>query len=74
MIKGIQKNIIVIKDPGSHIFEQAIFIVKKDLPHLSDITLRYEDEKIIQDQTSALSEPKRKKTGLFLSKRKTGGI
>lgn len=29
MIKGIQKNIIVIKDPGSHIFEQAIFIVKK---------------------------------------------
>lgn len=67
MIKGIQKNIIIIKDTGSHIFEEAIFIVKKDIPPLSDISLKYEAEKIISEKTSALipSEKRKKKARKF---------
>lgn len=60
MIKGVQKNVIVIKDPGSHIFEEAIFIVKKDIPKLSDISLKFEAEKIIATQTSALKKKVKK--------------
>lgn len=50
MIKGFQKNAIIIKDTGSEIFEQAIFIVKKEIPALSDYTLMREAERIIEEK------------------------
>ena len=52
MIKGCQKNVIVIRDTKSDIFEQAIFIVKKNIPRLSDYTLRLEAEKILAEKAA----------------------
>lgn len=62
MIKGFQKNVIVVKDTGSEIFEQAIFIVKKEIPALSDYTLIREAERIIEEKVSC-PRTKRRKSG-----------
>ena len=46
MIKGRKKSVYIIKNTGSRLFEEAIFIVKKDAPHVSDYTLKQEAEKV----------------------------
>ena len=52
MIKGRKKSVYIIKNTGSRLFEEAIFIVKKDAPHVSDYTLKQEAEKVIVEKTS----------------------
>ena len=32
MLKGCQKKVIMVKDPGSRYFDTAYFVVKSDLP------------------------------------------
>ena len=32
MIKGCQKRIILVRDTGSELFDEAYFILKKDIP------------------------------------------
>ncbi len=32
MVKGCQRRIVVLKDTGSDLFEEAYFILKEDLP------------------------------------------
>ncbi len=52
MIKGKKKSVYIIKNTGSRLFEEAIFIVKKDAPHVSGYTLKQEAEKVIVEKTS----------------------
>ena len=59
MIKAAQKNVYILKDTHSEIFEEAIFIVKKEIPALSDYTLQKEAERILREHTSF--QNKRKK-------------
>ena len=51
MIKGSKKSVYVIKNTGSKLFEEAIFIVKKDAPPVSEHSLRQEAEKVIVEKT-----------------------
>ena len=46
MIKGRKKSVYIIKNTGSRLFEEAIFIVKKDAPHVSDYTLNRKPKKL----------------------------
>ena len=54
MIKGSKKSVYVIKNTGSKLFEEAIFIVKKD-------ALRKEAEKVIVEKTSYYMKKARRK-------------
>ena len=65
MIKGVQKNIIIIKDTNSEIFEQAIFIIKRGTPQLSDHTLKKEAERIIELKTSNYLKNAIRKKSIF---------
>ena len=52
MVKGISRRVIVVKSPDPRLFEEAIFIVKKDAPPVSEYSLRQEAEKVIVEKTS----------------------
>ena len=58
MIKGVQKNVMVIRDPKSKLYEQAIFILKPHGRPYSRATLLDEAKKILDAQTA---EPSRKR-------------
>ncbi len=48
MIKGIGKRVVVLTDPGSKIYEQAIFILRQDAPESPcDKDMLTEAERII---------------------------
>ncbi len=47
MIKGIGKRVVVLTDPTSKIYEQAIFILKQDAPEHPDKDMLSEAERII---------------------------
>ena len=36
MVKGISRQVILVKSPDPKLFEQAIFILKEDAPGISD--------------------------------------
>lgn len=55
MIKGIQKNVIIIKDTNSAIFEQAIFVVKPGNRNLSENTLLQEARRIVAEKTNTFN-------------------
>ena len=52
MVKGVSRRVIVVKSPDPRLFEEAIFIVKKDAPPVSEHSLRQEAEKVIVEKTS----------------------
>ncbi len=66
MIKGVSKKIFVIKDTKSDIFEEAIFIMKPQLPPLSEHTLKHEAEKIIDQKTSLYMKNVERRKKLFM--------
>ena len=47
MIKGINKNMIVVKNTGSRYFEEAHFIIKNSAPECSERDLVKEATKIV---------------------------
>lgn len=59
MIKGAQKNVIIIKDTNSAIFEQAIFIVKPGNKNLTEVTLLQEARRIVAEKTNNFSSGKK---------------
>ena len=59
MIKGIQKNVIIIKDTNSTIFEEAIFVVKPGNKNLSESTLLQEARRIVAEKTNNINSNKK---------------
>ncbi len=61
MIKGINKNIIVVKNTGSRYFEEAHFIVKNNVSERSDRDIVKEAGKIVGaiiEGSGKVSKPK----------------
>lgn len=61
MIKGINKNIIVVKNTGSRYFEEAHFIVKNNVSELADRDLVKEASRIVGtvlESSGKASKPK----------------
>ena len=50
MVKGISRQVIVIDAPEPKLFEQAIFILKDDMEHVTDEVLLKEAQQIIQSR------------------------
>ncbi|HWP79421.1 MAG TPA: hypothetical protein VN446_02155 [Candidatus Acidoferrum sp.] len=57
MLRGLNKNVVVVRDTGSDLFEEAIFIVKPQAA-ASSATLVEEAKKIVE---AAAGTPPRKK-------------
>ena len=47
MVKGISRQVIVVKSPDEKLFEQAIFILREDAPEVTEAALLKEAERII---------------------------
>ena len=65
MIKGIGKRVVVLTDPTSKIYEQAIFILRQDAPERPDKDMLSEAERIINAHifSSARGPLRRKEKG-----------
>lgn len=61
MIRGVQKNIIVIKNTDSDIFEEAIFIINPKKGYKNKKDLKKEAKRIIAEKSDHFS----RKKGLF---------
>ncbi len=62
MIKGINKNMIVVKNTGSRYFEEAHFIIKNGISDRSERDLVKEASKIVGTvltESGKVSKPKR---------------
>ena len=53
MVKGISRQVIMVHSPDTHLFEQAIFILKDNAENVTDEMLLKEAKRII-------NTPKRK--------------
>lgn len=65
-IKGTAKRVVVLTDPGSKVYEQAIFILKQDSPTAPcDRDMLAEAERIINAHifSSAIISPRHTKRG-----------
>jgi len=51
MIKGSMKNIIIIKNTGSDVFELAIFVIRPGEKNFSEKYMRSEARRIIAEKT-----------------------
>lgn len=52
MIKGRKKSVYIIKNTGSKVFEEAIFIVRDNVRPVSEYSLKQEAERVIVEKTS----------------------
>lgn len=48
MVKGVSRQVIVVKSPDEKMFEQAIFILRTDAESLSDEVLLKEAQKAVR--------------------------
>ena len=64
MLKGCQRKIIVMKNTGSNIFEEAYFVLRENAvkAHLSEIDMIEEANRIIREN-SRRNGTKKDKTG-----------
>ena len=51
MIKGSMRNVIIIKNTGSEVFEQAIFIVRPEKKAYGEKLIKREARRIIAEKT-----------------------
>ncbi|MBE6904317.1 MAG: hypothetical protein E7480_06880 [Ruminococcaceae bacterium] len=51
MIKGVYKNIVIIKNPKSDIIEEAIFIVKPSIKHSKNSDILKEAVRLLKNNT-----------------------
>lgn len=66
MIKGCSRKVIVVKDPGSDLFEEAYFIVSPKESERGASEFLLEANRIIQSKTTvSFDGNRRKKTGLI---------
>ncbi len=66
MLKGIKKNMIVLRRPESAIFEEAYFILKEDAEREDGKSLVEEANRILNKSLPILPKRSRKKRALFL--------
>ena len=52
MVKGISRRVVVVKAPVGSIFDEAIFIMRDDVPSSSEV----DAEKILREACSAADE------------------
>lgn len=57
MVKGVSRQVIVVQSPDKKIFEQAIFILRADMPE-EGVT----DEMLLREAKKAVRHPKRQPT------------
>jgi len=60
MIKGCRKEIYIVNDLKSDIFDHAIFVMKRNTKHISEISIKHEAERIIEEKTSHLKRNEKK--------------
>lgn len=48
MVKGVSRQVIVVKSPEPQLFEQAIFILKEDAKGITDAQLLKEANQVIR--------------------------
>lgn len=48
MVKGVSRQVIVVKSPDEKLFEQAIFILKEDAPGVTDEELLKQAQKAVR--------------------------
>ena len=58
MVKGVSRQVIVVRSPDEKLFEQAIFILKEDAPGVTD-------EELLRQAQKAAREPERKLPKLY---------
>ena len=58
MVKGVSRQVIVVRSPDEKLFEQAIFILKEDAPGITD-------EELLRQAQKAAREPERKLPKLY---------
>lgn len=61
MLRGCQKKIIVLKNTGSEMFEEAYFIIKPEFEDKSDFNIIEEATKIISSNQLVVKKPRVKK-------------
>ena len=61
MIRGCQKRIVVLKETGSKMFEEAQFVIKDEYKECQDFDIISEAVKIISDNSFKLKEPNKKR-------------
>lgn len=59
MLKSIGKQVVIVKNPKSKIFEEAIFVIKDGINH-SENDILQECEKIINEQSLRFNKRKNK--------------
>ncbi len=52
MVKGISRRVVVVKAPVGSIFDEAIFIMRDDVPSSADV----DAEKILREACAAANE------------------
>ncbi len=65
MIKGCSRKVIVVKDPGSNLFEEAYFIVSPGESERKYGDFLLEANRIIRAKTVSGYERQRRKSGIF---------
>ncbi len=49
MVKGISRQVILVRSPDPRLFEQAIFILKEDAPQITDEELLKEARRLMKN-------------------------
>ena len=60
MLRGCQKKVVVLKDTGSDMFEEAYFIVKPEIEKKSDFDIISEATKIISESSFKIEKGHKK--------------
>ena len=58
MLKGISRQVIVVRSPGPELFEQAIFILRDGSREVSDELLLKEANRLIGKRQGVNTKPK----------------
>ena len=58
MVKGVSRQVIVVKSPEPQLFEQAIFILKEDAKGITDAQL-------LKEANRAIRSTAERKTGIL---------
>lgn len=54
MVKGVSRQVIVVRSPGGDLFEQAIFVLREDARGVTDEMLLKEARKAASVQSSKI--------------------
>ncbi len=61
MLKGYQKRVVILKDTGSKMFEQAQFVLKEEYCDCSDFDIVSEATRLVNDGGMKIEKPRSKR-------------